>query len=247
MKQKERNVDYLQILENKTVFSRNELYDAMKQFGIEMGEASFKVYLQKLLNDGRIVRVGRNTYCVADTAKIYDYEYSDLAGHVASLIDENYPYLNFSIMELTQLNEFVNHQLAHNVFFVSVEANLGEFVFETLKGEYPGKVLIHPTPQIYHQYWYDNMIVIQKRVSEAPVSKKVRWHTRIEKLLVDLLTDDILQSSVSESEYQDIYEDAFTKYAVDESCMFRYAKRRGADIRIKKFIADKTKVNLRLG
>lgn len=51
----------------------------------------------------------------------------------------------------------------------------------------------------------------------------------LEKLLVDVVADPLLLDSVSESEYPTIYEDAFSKYVVDESCLFQYAARRAVD------------------
>ena len=50
----------------------------------------------------------------------------------------------------------------------------------------------------------------------------------------------------SESEYPTIYETAFKNFLVDESQMFRYAKRRKVDEKIKKFIQEETNVKLRL-
>ncbi|MGN0318597.1 MAG: DUF6577 family protein [Lachnospira sp.] len=239
---------YLKLLENKPTFSRTDLLETMKGNNNEISEASFKVKLQKMLKEGAIVRVGRNKYCVPkDGFGVYSYEYSDKAKEVAELLQEKFPYLDYTIMDYVQLNEFVNHQLAHNVIYVSVEEDLGDFVFDTLKEKYPGKVLINPTPEIYHQYWYEGMIVIGKLVSEAPMGQKEKWNTRIEKLLVDVLTSPILLSSISESELTNIYEAAFGKYAVDESCMFRYAKRRGAEKKIRKFIKENTNVQLRVG
>ncbi|MBQ4559507.1 MAG: hypothetical protein IJA54_04185 [Tyzzerella sp.] len=239
---------YLKFLENEKTFSRTELMDILRMNGEEIGEASFKAALQKLLKEGVIVRVGRNAYCVANNGiRVYDYAYSEEATQVAECLNEKFPHLEFTIMDFVQLNEFVNHQLSHNVMFVSVEGDLGEFVFDTLRELYPGKVLINPSVEVYHQYWYDGMIVIGKLVSEAPMGQKEKWHTRIEKLLVDLFTNSILHSSISESELPKIYEEAFAKYAVDESCLFRYAKRRGAEKKIREFIAQKTNVQLRVG
>ena len=238
----------LKFLENKTAFSRSELMETMRENGKAVSEASFKLKLQKLLKEGAIVRVGRNKYCVVkDGVKIYSYEYSDDAKDVAGILKKKFPSLDFTVMDFVQLNEFVNHQLAHNVIYVSVEADLGDFVFDTLKEKYPGKVLINPTPEIYHQYWYDGMIVIGKLVSEAPMGQKEKWNTRIEKLLVDVMTNAILLSSVSEAELTNIYEEAFAKYVIDESCMFRYAKRRGAEKKIREFIKKNTHVQLRVG
>ena len=239
---------FLNLLENKETFSRAELMEVMQENGKAISEASFKLELQKMLKKGEIVRVGRNKYCVAkDGVGVYTYEYSTDAKAVAEVLKDKFPYLDFTIMDFVQLNEFVNHQLAHNVIYVSVESDLGEFVFDTLKEKYPGKVLINPTPEIYHQYWYDGIIVIGKLVSEAPMGQKEKWNTRIEKLLVDVLTNSILLSCVSDAELANIYEEAFAKYAIDESCMFRYAKRRGAEKKIREFIKKNTNVQLRVG
>ena len=134
-------LQYLQPLSNLSSFTRNDLFQAIKQYSADISESTFKAMLQNLLIDGQVFRVGRNAYCVAD-----------------------------------------------------------------------------------------DMIVIEKLVSEAPRGKQELWHTRLEKLLVDVLTDDLIQESVSEAEWPKIYEDAFQKYAIDESCFFRYAKRKGAEI-----------------
>ena len=121
--------------------------ETIQENGKIISEASFKLELQKMLKEGTIVRVGRNKYCVSKNGVgIYDYEYSDDAKAVAEILKKKFPYLDFTIMDFVQLNEFVNHQLAHNVIYVSVEEDLGDFVFDALKEKYPGKVLINPTP-----------------------------------------------------------------------------------------------------
>ena len=239
---------YLELLKNKESFSRAELMNAMQTKENPISEAAFKAKLQKMLKNEEIIRVGRNAYCVAkDGVSIYSYDYCDESKEIVNTIQNKFPFLNYTIMDFVQLNEFVNHQLAHNVIFLSVEGNLGDFVFDELKKDYPGKVLINPTPKIYHQYWYDGMIIIGKLVTEAPMGKVEKWNTRLEKLLVDIMTNSILISSISESELPNIYEEAFNKYAVDESCMFRYAKRRGAEKKIRDFIKNNTNVQLRMG
>lgn len=132
-------------------------------------ESSCRFVLQKLLDSGSIARVGRNNYCVNDkTSRKYTHEYSDLATSVAGKIRETYPELDFRIFELVQLNEFVNHQIAHNAVFIFVEGDLGEYVFDTLKEEYAGHILLNPNADMYHQYWADDMLVIKKLITEAP-------------------------------------------------------------------------------
>ena len=69
-----------------------------------------------MVNDSEIVRVGRNHYCLPnDKRQVYRHDYSELAEEVALQLEEQYPYLNFTIFEFVQMNDFVNHLVAHNV------------------------------------------------------------------------------------------------------------------------------------
>ena len=176
---------------------------------------------------------------------MYDYEYSELAVIIQKLIYERHPFLEYRIFELVQMNEFLNHQIAHNAVFVFVEADLGDFVFETLKEKFPGKILLNPSVKEYHLYWQDDLIIIGKLPTEAPKGKKVEWHTCLEKMLVDMTAEKVIKTTFSEAEYPGVLEQAFQKYIIDESQMFRYAKRRHVKDDILKIIRSQTGIKLR--
>ena len=229
-----------------TRFTRKELLESFRMAGYMLSEASFYKKVEELVKNGQIIRVGRNVYSLPDDKRLtYEYKYSELAEEVAQEIAQQYPYVNFSIFEFVQLNDFVNHLIAHNVIFLSVEAEIMDFVFETLRDKYPGKVLINPTVEIYHQYWSDNMIVLGKLTTEAPKGQKDSWHTRLEKMLVDIMAEPLLLASISRAEYPHIYEDAFDRYIVDENGLFRYASRRKVTKKIKELIRKETDIVLR--
>lgn len=229
-----------------TRFTRKELLESFRMAGYMLSEASFYKKVEELVKNGQIIRVGRNVYSLPDDKRLtYEYKYSELAEEVAQEIAQQYPYVNFSIFEFVQLNDFVNHLIAHNVIFLSVEAEIMDFVFETLRDKYPGKVLINPTIEIYHQYWSDNMIVLGKLTTEAPKGQKASWHTRLEKILVDIMAEPLLLASISRAEYPHIYEDAFDRYIVDENGLFRYASRRKVTKKIKELIRKETDIVLR--
>ena len=229
-----------------TRFTRKELLESFRMAGYMLSEASFYKKVEELVKNGQIIRVGRNVYSLPDDKRLtYEYKYSELAEEVAQEIAQQYPYVNFSIFEFVQLNDFVNHLIAHNVIFLSVEAEIMDFVFDTLRDKYPGKVLINPTVEIYHQYWSDNMIVLGKLTTEAPKGQKASWHTRLEKILVDIMAEPLLLASISRAEYPHIYEDAFDRYIVDENGLFRYASRRKVTKKIKELIRKETDIVLR--
>lgn len=227
-----------EILSGLPSFCFGEFYCVCQSNGCLLGEAGMRKRLQRLLKDGQIIRVGRNAYCIPQNGiRQYCHTYSDAATYIAKIMEDSFPLAEFAIFELTQLNEFVYHLLAHNVLFLSVENVVAEFVFETMKSNFPGKVLLMPTSETYHRYWYDGMIVINRLITEAPKDHSIRWHTPIEKLLVDLVADPLLCSSISESEYPLIFENAFARYAINKSRLLRYAKRRNAAGRIEGFFA----------
>ena len=240
------NQVHLTALAGMKSFSFGDFFMTNQDSGCPLGEEAMRKRLRGLVKSGEVVRVGRNAYCVSgNKMSSYRHEYSEEANTVAQALREAFPAVEFTIFELVQLNEFVNHQLAHNVLFLSVEDDIIDFVFDLLKEQFPGKVLLDPTPELYHQYWYDGMIVLNKLVTEAPRGIEEAWHTRLEKLLVDLVSDSLLQEVISKSEYPAILERTFSGYVIDESCLFRYAKRRGAEKQLKALIREKTNITLR--
>ena len=234
-------------LSKANYFDRDELFSAMKSVEPDLTESNFKARLQKLLQSEEIGRVGRNAYCVCHrNMHLYSHEYSKLACDIAAFIREKHEYLDFSIFELAQLNEFLNHQIAHNTVFLSIEADLQDFVFGELNEKYERKVFLEPTLELYHRYMTDGMIVIGRLPSEAPKGRTEFWHTDLEKLLVDTMSDEIIGSTFDKAELQAIFENAFGNYIVDESRLFRYARRRSVEKEMRAFIKEKTDVILRL-
>lgn len=227
-------------------FSRNELLMEMMKCGAIVSIASLNAGIDKMLQRGDIARVGRNAYYVPPHyMRRYEYDYSKQARSVVQRIEERYPYLDFVVFELIQLNEFVNHQLAHNTIFVYAEPFATEFVFDMLWDCYDGMVLLKPSRKEYDRYWDEDAVVVKKLVSEAPLARRAKWKSRLEKILVDLFADKLLRDLLSPAELSRVYQDSFHKYIIDESSLFRYAKRRSKAKRIRRFIHEETDIVLR--
>lgn len=215
-----------------SLFSRSDLFDYYVENGYDLSLSSFNKEFESLINSNEITRLGRNMYTLKPGTRAYSYLYSNLSNKIAKIISDKYPLLVFSIFETVQLNEFVNHQIAHNTIMVYVENDGVEIVFEELKDEFFGKVLINPSIDIYHQYWCDDLIVVKKMVSEAPRGLNIPWNTRLEKLLVDIVSDKLLANIIPETEIQTIFDDSMDKYVIDSACLNRYARRRKATRKI---------------
>ena len=64
-------------------------------------------------------------------------------------------------------------------------------------------------------------------------------------MLVDMTAEKVIKTTFSEAEYPGVLEQAFQKYIIDESQMFRYAKRRHVKEDILKIIQSQTRIKLR--
>ncbi len=236
----------IQSLTKSPIFTKETFFDTISKNIGTSNESTLKKHLQNYLKTGEIARVGRNAYCVKGNLIDYDFVYSDSSIQISEILNKNYYDLDFRITELYQLNSFLNHQIAHNVIYVFVEKDLCTSVFEQLKCDYKGVVLIEPSTSDFFNYRKDNMVVVKKLLTESPKGEKEKWNTNLEKLLVDIFAEELLKETFSESEYPTIYETCFQSYVINENQMFRYARRRKIADRIKQFLEEETDVKLRV-
>ena len=231
------NINLPEVLKKKDSFTRKQFYSAMTQ-KYKMSPPQIAYNLQKRLEDGSLIRVGWNNYSIAGQKSVYRHRYSNTAENIVQKINENYIDLDFQVFELIQLNDFMNHQVAHNTIFVTVEYELLEYVFDTLKGTYPGKAMLKPSLTEYYRYLQDDEIVVGRLPSETPKGIDQPWQSRLEKVLVDVFTDKLVSKIVPENEKAAIMNSAFDSYLLDTNTMIRYAKRKGSDKRMKNILAE---------
>lgn len=199
--------------------------------------------LQNLQNSGQIMKVGRGRYTRVFVKMSYHFKSSSLMDEIIRMIDKEYPLITYQVWELYQWNEFVNHQLAHNAYFIEVENGLETTVFDLLLEKYP-RVLLNPDKEQYYRYRADDMIIVQKLLSGAPAPLFGTKQASLEKLLVDIFSRKLTGQLIERAEYRQIYGDAFGKYAINESTLFRYAGRRHLLTDIRRFIAEETCIKL---
>ena len=141
------------------------------------------------------------------------------------------------------MNDFVNHQIAKNVIFIEAEAMLVDTVYEMLHEKFPYAMIEPDTNAFYKQRAPETDIIVQRLITEAPTPNEGH-SSPLEKLLVDLLSKKLSGNLIERSEYPCIYEDIFRKYLIDETKMFRYAKRRHLYDNLLSFINTQTDIKL---
>ena len=68
-----------------SVFNKKTFFDTITDDVGVLSKSTLEKYLKKYLESGEIVRIGRNAYCVRGKLKDYEYDYSDIAVHIAKI------------------------------------------------------------------------------------------------------------------------------------------------------------------
>ena len=227
-------------------FTLGEAYERALLSGYTGRLEAFRMRFLRQVKAGRLLRVARDRYITDSSGLVrYCWDYSDEARNIVSEICTKTSGLRMSVFEIRQLNEFVNHLYGQNSIFISVADQAADFVFSDLQEGHVGRILLRPSPDEFYRYQVDGMIVLLDMPTEAPGCSRSRWQCAIEKWLVDLFAEPLLKNIVSPQELPNVLNGVFEKYAVNESALFRYAKRRNVYSAIKSFILGKTTVKLR--
>ena len=135
-----------------------------------------------------------------------------------------------------QLNEFLNHLIGRNIFFVLVEKDAINFVFRYLQEETDCNILLKPSEKEWDAYCTGDNIVMLNLISEAPKCTDEYHGMCIEQLLVDIVAEKSFKKLYSRSELQGVYNLADKSYLIDYARLLRYARRRGKADEVKKYI-----------
>lgn len=237
-------IEYLPVDES---FTKQQFSSKVREANARYSESSVSWLLSELKKEQKIASIGRGVYIrVTEKSRKKEYNYDHLEAYleIEHAVSQEFPFVEFQMWEMYQMNEFVNHLFGKNTIFVEVENMCEASVFEMLHERLPDVLFCPGKDMYYRQRGNDDTVVVQKLVSEAP--KPVTGHSApLEKLLVDLFSKKLTGRLVSRSEYQGIYEDAFSRYSIDETKMFRYARRRNLEAEIKTFLKEKTNVELK--
>lgn len=219
MKKKKNSENYIKIVDIDTL--KNTFVGAASH------PVSFSYReINKMIGDEKLVRVGKGRY-VYESKKTFNYDLKDpLSIKAMRFFKKNkLEDLEYIIYESTILNEFLNHQIVNPVLIIEVNKEYAEDVFWKLKESGFKDILFCPTED--EKYRYDPSIIVKKMVSKSPINK-ANHKISIEKLIVDIVSDKILNQFYEGAERHMVLEEITDKYAVNYGSVKNYANRRNA-------------------
>ena len=198
--------------------------------------------IAELEKSGAITRVGKSRYaCGRLDVFAYDLQ-STLAKRVLRHMKRAFaPDLEYALYETSAvLNPFLNHLLAHPTVILEVPRDFMEPVFYSLKAAGFRNVLLDPDAKEVARYADEDAVIVHRLVSKAPIDAK-RKKTTIEKLMVDIVCDDLLRCFFEGAEVPRMLETILEDYKVriDRAC--NYARRRHALDTLQQFLPKEAK------
>lgn len=237
---------------NRGSLRKVELWNFYLLQNPDLTEQAFRRILYSLEKERLITSIGAGIYVLLNSIlesnkKKFVPTLSPTAQKLSLEIRENFPYTQYLIWETRALHEFMTHQPSQNQIILETDKEATESVFNKLKEQPSRNLFIEPDRVTFERYIIDapESILLLQLVTQSPRMKtKGEVSARLEKILVDIFSDEERFFTFHGQEMVNIFENAFSMYWINTKTLFRYAGRRKVLERLKKFITTRTQIEL---
>lgn len=234
----------LEEFKNRDAFSREELFDFFRYFEPDLKEGTFGWRIYDLKNKNIIKSIQRGYYTIS-----YKPEYKpEISGDIlklAKVISKRFEDVKHCIWDTDWINEFAQHQSGKKLIIIEIEKDFIESLYYELKDNFRFDLYLNPDEKAIDFYISEsqNPVIIKKLITRSPISKRTEKRTKfytplLEKILVDLYTENKLFYFYQGAELIHVYENALKNYTVNYTKLFSYAKRRDRKQDIKQFMTN---------
>lgn len=227
---------------DKENFSRKELYDFYKSYDPDLNETTFRWRIHKLKDKKIISSVSKDLFTFS-YKPVFIPDISETERNIYCKVEQNFPTLKACIWSTKIINEFMLHMPVNYLTILQVEREAMEPVYFFLKEKEGSNIFIQPGEKEIDRYIFENnnSIIIEPLISKSPVQKVDETTTiTLEKLIVDLFSDKKLFNAYQGGELSHIINSAYSRYSIDFTKLFYYAKRRGKKEELMEFLFKKT-------
>lgn len=223
-------------------FTREELFDFYRYFEPNLKEGTFGWRIYDLKKKNIIKTLKRGLYTISYKSR-YMPSFSLELLKVAKKINEKYDKVKYCIWDTEWLNEFSQHQASKRIQIIEIEKEFVESLYYHLKDNFKFDLYLNPDEKVIEFYISESTypIIIKKLITRSPVKivkkNKVKLAIpHLEKILVDLYSEEKLFYFYQGFELRHIYENAIANYTIDFTRLFSYAKRRKKENEIKSYL-----------
>ena len=219
--------DLTKLFNGKNVVEMADIVDFYRVADKQIKSTTIRWRVYLLVQKGVLQRVGRGKFRLGQSTNYFP-EISPKLKSIYNKIIKDFPFIRICVWHTSVFNEFMQHQIGKFYYLVEVEKDAAEAVFYYLK-EKNLSVFLNPNQEILYKYIPENkdIYIVKTLVSEAPTQQVGKICTvSIEKILVDVFCDETLFSAQQGAEMRTIFNEALSKYTVNQNKMLRYTDRR---------------------
>jgi hypothetical protein len=218
----------------------------------ELTEQTFRRILYFLEKERCIIPLGAGIYGLSNPSlpsnkNKFVPDLSLAAQELSADVRRTFPYTQYLTWETRVLHEFMIHQPGQNQIILEIEKDAAESVFHKLNELLPGNIFLEPDKTTFERYVMNSpgSILLLHSFTQAPTIKSEGVVTaRLEKILVDIFSDEDRFYIFHGQEMIHIFENAFSRYWINPKTLFRYAGRRRAAEKLRYFLNIETRINL---
>jgi len=232
---------------DRDLFSRDELYDFFRYFEPNLKEGTFGSRIYELKKKNIIRNVKRAWYAISNKPK-YKPEISTEIIEINRAISDHFQDLKYCLWETSWLNEFLQHQSSKHIIIIEIEKGYEENLYFHLKDNFRHELYLNPHEKEIDLYITESRkpVVIKKLITRSPltnqsINKNKVVNPQLEKILVDLFSDEKLFYFYQRSEMVHLFENAIKRYSINYTRLFSYAKRRDRYEELKSFLNNNLK------
>jgi len=217
----------IKYFKDKNIIEIADIVNFYRITGEKIKLTTIRWRVHSLVQKGVLQRIGRGKFCFGKSTN-YVPEISPKLKSIYNKIITDFPFIRVCVWHTSVLNELMQHQIGKFFYLVEVEKDAAEAVFYYLK-EKNLSVFLNPNQEIIDKYIPENkdIYIVKTLVSEAPTQQIGKICTvSIEKMLVDIFCDETLFAAQQGAEMRTIFNEALSKYTVNQNKMLRYADRR---------------------
>ncbi|PKO04382.1 MAG: hypothetical protein CVU41_17355 [Chloroflexi bacterium HGW-Chloroflexi-3] len=240
------------IFSSREAVQKSELRDFYYLHHPDLNEQAFRRIMYSLEKEKVIIPLGAGVYGLQTQFQTFGRRYfipqlSTIALEISHEVTHLFPYTSYMIWETHVLHEFMIHQPGANQIIIGVDKEAANSVFNKLNENRSLNVYLKPDKFIMDRYIATNpdSVLILPLITQSP-RMKVHGvvYARLEKILVDIFSEEERFFIFHGQEMINIFENAFASYWINAKTLFRYAGRRKVDVKIKKFIKTQTQIIL---
>ncbi|MGM0568834.1 MAG: DUF6577 family protein [Elusimicrobiota bacterium] len=232
------NKQLVEHFKTKNYFNRKEIYNFYKNYEPGLNKKTFAWRIHNLKSKNIIREVKKNIYTVADKSD-FSPEISKKIIELNYFINNKYRNPDYDIWETKWVYSFLIHQPVANLIIIDFPGELADSLFYNIKETQETEVYLNPGKKEIEKYISekDTAIIIKPLITRSPLKEINEVAVpKLEKILVDIFSEQEIFFIFSGSEMNNIFNYAFENFHINLTTLLAYAERRNKRKDIKNFI-----------